>query len=244
VDVLPAIDIRNGSVVRLQQGDYGRQKTYADDPPAVAERYIAAGASWLHVVDLDAARSGELTHTDVIEAICARARQAGAKVQSGGGVRNSERIRRLQQAGAERVVIGSAAMKHWAWFAELLDDEAVPNAGLALGLDAREGRLTAEGWTEALDLRAVDLAGRVRGSGLGAIVYTDIDRDGMLSGINAEATAEIIAATDVPVIASGGAGSLEDIRTSRRIGCRGVILGKALYEGRINLSEALAAARS
>ncbi|MBN1941917.1 MAG: 1-(5-phosphoribosyl)-5-[(5-phosphoribosylamino)methylideneamino]imidazole-4-carboxamide isomerase [Phycisphaerae bacterium] len=242
MDVLPAIDLRGGKVVRLLQGDYDRQTTYADDPAAVAEQFIAAGAKWIHVVDLDAARRGELTNTDALRAICAKADTAGVKVQNGGGIRDTQRIHRLLDLGVARLVVGSAAMKQWDWFEGLLNDPAVPNERLALGLDARDGRLAAEGWTEQLDLRVEDFARRVTGTGLGAIVHTDIARDGMLQGVNVEATARVLAAADVPVIASGGVASADDVRRCRRIGCGGVILGKALYEGRVTLAEALAAA--
>lgn len=242
MDVLPAIDLRDGQVVRLERGDYDRQTTYDADPLAVAEGFLADGARWIHVVDLDAARSGELTNTHVLQGICDLAGRSGARVQNGGGIRDRQRIDRLLALGVSRVVIGSAAMKDWDWFVALLDDDSLPGEALALGLDAREGYLAAEGWTEQLDLRADDLAGRVRGSGLGAIVYTDIARDGMLTGINIEATARMVAATDVPVVASGGVASLDDVREARQIGCGGVILGKAMYEKRITLTEALAEA--
>lgn len=243
MDVLPAIDIRDGKVVRLRQGDYDRQTTYADDPAAVAEEFLAAGARWIHVVDLDAARCGELTNTDALRAICQRAGRYGAKVQNGGGIRDTRRVHFLLDLGVGRLVIGSAALQQWDWFAGLLEDPALPKERLALGLDARRGRLAVQGWTEQLDLSAEEFARRVQGTGLGAIVYTDIARDGMLQGVNAEATAALIAATDVPVIASGGVASLEDVRRCREIGCGGVILGKALYEGCLTLSDALAAAR-
>jgi phosphoribosylformimino-5-aminoimidazole carboxamide ribotide isomerase len=239
MDILPAIDLRGGKVVRLLQGDYDRQTTYAENPATVAQQFIAAGAKWIHVVDLDAARSGELTNTDALRSICAKASRAGVKVQNGGGIRDTRRIEQLLELGVSRLVVGSAAMKRWDWFEGLLNDVTVPNDKIALGLDARDGKLAAEGWTEQLEATAVDFAGRVKGAGLGAIVYTDIARDGMLAGVNVEATADLIAATDVPVIASGGVASLQDVRECLRIGCGGVILGKSLYEGKVDLTEAL-----
>lgn len=244
MDILPAIDVRGGKVVRLLQGDYDRQTTYADDPAVVAEQFIAAGTKWIHVVDLDAARSGELTNTDVLRSICVKAAAAGVKVQNGGGIRDTRRIRQLLDVGVSRLVIGSAAMKQWDWFEGLLNAPAVPNECLALGLDARDGLLAAEGWTEQLEIPAVDFARRVTGTGIGAIVYTDIARDGMLQGVNLEATANLIAATDVPVIASGGVASVDDVRRCLQIGCGGVILGKSLYEGKVNLSDALRASET
>ncbi len=244
MDILPAIDLRDGKVVRLLQGDYDRQTTYADDPAAVAEQFIAAGAKWIHVVDLDAARSGTLTNTDALRAICVKAAAANVKVENGGGIRDTQRIRQLLDVGVSRLVVGSAAMKKWDWFEGLLNDSAVPNEKLALGLDARDGYLAAEGWTEQLAATAVDFAQRVNGSGLGAIVYTDIARDGMLAGVNIDATAKLIAATDVPVVASGGVASVDDIRRCLSIGCGGVILGKSLYEGKVKLSDALLASET
>lgn len=239
MDILPAIDLRAGQVVRLAKGDYDQQTTYGDDPSAVAGEFIQAGTSWIHIVDLDAARSGELTNTEVIGEVCRIAAQAGVKVQNGGGIRDLQRIEMLLGLGVSRVVIGSAAMKDWCWFESILADNDIPNEKIALGLDARNGFVAAEGWTEQTDISAVELAKRVDGSGLGAIVYTDIARDGMLTGVNIDATAEIIAASDVSVVASGGVGSLEDIRKCNAINCGGVILGKALYEKKIELKDVL-----
>ncbi|MBS3821623.1 MAG: 1-(5-phosphoribosyl)-5-[(5-phosphoribosylamino)methylideneamino]imidazole-4-carboxamide isomerase [Planctomycetes bacterium] len=242
MDLLPAIDIRGGQVVRLQRGDYDQQTTYGDSPLEQAKRFFDAGARWIHVVDLDAARSGELTNTRHLRAICETASAAGAAVQCGGGVRDTKRVEMILAFGVRRLVIGSAAMKDRAWFDSLLTDERIDNSRIALGLDARDGRLAAEGWTEQLDLMAIDLARQVSGSGLGAIVYTDIARDGMLTGVNVEATAELVQATDVPIIASGGVASIDDIRWCRQAGCGGAVLGKALYEQTLDLAAALAVA--
>ncbi|MCY2931171.1 MAG: 1-(5-phosphoribosyl)-5-[(5-phosphoribosylamino)methylideneamino] imidazole-4-carboxamide isomerase [Planctomycetota bacterium] len=237
MDILPAIDVRGGKVVRLARGDYDAQTTYSDDPVSVARQFVAAGARWIHMVDLDAARSGVATNADVIGAVAAAVGPGGVKVQCGGGLRSTQAVRAMLGV-ADRLVIGSAAMKNWAWFESLLADAAIPNDRLALGLDARDGLLAAEGWTEQLELKAVDLARRVRGSGLGAIVYTDIARDGMLTGVNVPATAAVAGATDVPVIASGGVAGLGDVIACRQAGCAGMIIGKAWYEGRIDLAEA------
>lgn len=237
MDILPAIDLRGGEVVRLQRGDYDRQTTYGDDPVAVAREFLAAGATWVHVVDLDAARTGVMTNTQAIRTI-AEAVSGRMKVECGGGIRDRRAIDTLRSAGVARMVIGSAAMKNWPWFESLLADPDIPNRLLALGLDAREGRLAAEGWTEQLALQAVEVAARVSGSGLGAIVHTDIARDGMLTGPNIEATAEVVAATDIPVVASGGVSCLQDIDRCREIGCAGVIIGKAYYEGKVDLAAA------
>jgi len=239
MDILPAIDIRNGKVVRLAQGDYGRQTTYFDDPEAVAAKFIELGVRWIHIVDLDAARSGKRTNARLVRNVSKMAARSGVKTQYGGGIRNLRAIDALLAEGVDRLVIASAALKNWKWFQGLLEDKHCPNQCLALGLDARNGYVAAEGWTKQLDKLAVDLAAQMRGSGLGAIVYTDITRDGMLTGVNFEATEEVIAATDVPIIASGGIASFDDIRRCKEIGCAGLIVGRAYYEGKIDLPEAL-----
>lgn len=243
MELLPAIDLRDGRVVRLEKGDYAKQTTYDVSPIATAENYASAGAKWIHIVDLDAALTGELTNTQIIRDVCRFAAERGMKVENGGGIRDTQRVKMLLELGVSRVVVGSAAMKNFPWFSELLADESIPNECIALGLDARDGKVAAQGWTQQLDITAVELAARVRGSGLGAIVYTDIARDGMLQGVNIESTADVIAATDVPVIASGGVAGLDDIRNCLKIGCGGVILGKALYEGKLNLADAIAIVR-
>ncbi len=238
MEILPAIDLRGGKVVRLAQGDYDRQTTYADDPVSVAKAFVAAGARWIHMVDLDAARTGTPTNTASVSAVAAA---VDARIQLGGGARDAAAIDAMLTGGVARVVVGSAALRDWAWFEGLLARADLAGR-LALGLDARGGRVAAQGWTEQLATTAVELARRTRGRPLGAIVYTDISRDGMLGGVNVEATAEIVAATDVPVIASGGVGSLEDVRRCKAIGCAGAIVGRAYYEGAIDLAGAVRAA--
>jgi phosphoribosylformimino-5-aminoimidazole carboxamide ribotide isomerase len=239
MEVLPAIDLREGQVVRLIRGDYARQKTYSADPASVARAFESAGAAWIHVVDLDAARLGRPCNTAAVAAIRGA---VGVKIELGGGARSEEAIEQLLACGADRVVVGSAALKDWPWF------ERVARRGdlagkIVLGLDSRGGLLATHGWTDQTPLGAVEVASRVRGWPLAAIVHTDIDRDAMLQGVNVEGTAEIVAATDVPVIASGGVGGIEDIRRCREIGCAGVIVGRAYYEGRIDLAEAFRVAR-
>jgi phosphoribosylformimino-5-aminoimidazole carboxamide ribotide isomerase len=238
--VLPSIDLRAGQVVRLIQGDYDRQRTYGTDPAVVAREFAAAGATWIHVVDLDAARTGRPANTEAVRAI--RAASEGLKVELGGGMRDDDAIEAALGELADRVVIGSAAMKDWPWF-ENLCRRAELAGRIALGLDARDGRVSIHGWTEQVDVAAVDVARRVTGWPLGAIVYTDIARDGMLGGFAAEATAEIVTATDVPVIASGGVSSLVDVARCREIGCAGAIIGRAYYEGAIDLAAAIEQAR-
>ena len=240
MEILPAIDLCGGKVVRLAQGDYDRQTIYHDDPVAVAKLFVQAGAKWIHVVDLDAARTGTPANAVAVRAVV-QAVGADARVELGGGARDTAAVQRMLESGVARVVVGSAAMKDWAWF-EVLVARGELAGKLALALDARDGRLAARGWTEQLETSAADLARRTRGRPIGAIVYTDIARDGMLSGVNLQATAEIIRATDVPVIASGGISSLDDVRQCARIGCAGAIIGRAWYEGKIDLAEACLAA--
>ena len=234
MDILPAIDLRGGRVVRLAQGDYDRQVAYSDDPASVARRFVSAGARWIHIVDLDAARTGRPTNTAGVRAVL---EAVDARVELGGGARDAAAIEAMLGEGVSRVVVGSAALGNWKWFEDLLARADLAGK-IALGLDARGGRLAVHGWRKQLEAGAVEVARRVRGWPLGAIVYTDISRDGMLSGVNVRATASVIAATDVPVIASGGVASLDDVRACKEIGCAGVIIGKAWYEGKIDLAAA------
>ncbi|OQB83034.1 MAG: 1-(5-phosphoribosyl)-5-((5-phosphoribosylamino)methylideneamino) imidazole-4-carboxamide isomerase [Planctomycetes bacterium ADurb.Bin126] len=234
MEILPAIDLRDGKVVRLARGDYDRQTTYADDPAAVAGQFAAAGARWIHMVDLDAAKSGRPTNTQSVRDVL---RTVDLRVELGGGARNDAAVEAMLDLGVSRVVVGSAALADWEWFERLVHRDGLAGR-IALGLDAREGLLAVHGWTQQSTVRAEELAGRVRSWPLGAIVYTDIARDGMLSGVNVEATGRIVQATDVPVIASGGVASLADVAACKQAGCAGVIVGKAWYEGRIDLAEA------
>jgi phosphoribosylformimino-5-aminoimidazole carboxamide ribotide isomerase len=238
MEILPAIDICDGKVVRLQRGEYDLQTIYSHDPVAVAKEIMAAGVRWIHMVDLDAARTGVPTNTAAAKAV---RRAITAKIELGGGARNDRAIEEMLEMGIDRVVVGSAALEDWNWFEQLIGREALAGK-VALGLDAREGKLAIHGWTQQLQATAIEIATRLKGSGLGAIIYTDISRDGMLSGANIQATAELIEATDVPIIASGGISSLDDIVDCRRIGCAGVIIGRAYYEGKIDLAAACAEA--
>lgn len=235
MEILPAIDLCEGKVVRLARGDYESQTVYCDDPVAIAEAFVQAGAKWIHVVDLDAARTGELKNFSLVGALC---RAVDARIELGGGARDEGTIEVMLQTGVARAVVGSQALSDWPWFERLV---ARPDlvGRIALALDARGGRLAVHGWKNQTNLAAPQVARRTRGWPLGAIIYTDIDRDGMLEGVNFDATAELIASTDVPVIASGGVGSLEDVARCKQIGCAGVIIGRAYYEGRIDLKRAI-----
>eukprot|EP00752_Nemacystus_decipiens_P015966 g14271.t1 len=235
--LFPAIDLRGGSVVRLTQGDYDRQTTYGDSPLAQAQVFEQAGSTWLHVVDLDGARSGEMEHLESIRAIC---EQTQLKVEVGGGVRSEKAIDQLLAAGVERVIVGTAALRNWDWFTRLVHEDAYQHR-VVLGLDAKDGMAAVDGWERTTDLSAIDIAKQVNGWPLSAIVYTDIAVDGMLTGPNAQATAEIAAATDVPIVASGGVGTLDHLHQLRELDVQGAIIGKSLYENQFTIDEALAA---
>ncbi len=234
--LLPAIDLRNRSVVRLHQGDYEKQTTYGADPVEQARAFAEAGATWLHVVDLDGARAGRVVHVDVIERIC---KQTGLRVEVGGGVRTSGAIDRLFAAGVTRVILGTAALENWSWFEGLMTNPTY-RGRLVLGLDARDGQLAVRGWENQLDTSAIDVAKKVSDWPLAAIVYTDIATDGTLQGPNVEATRELAEATHVPVVASGGVGSLDHLRALRELPIQGAIVGKAIYEESFSVAEAIA----
>jgi phosphoribosylformimino-5-aminoimidazole carboxamide ribotide isomerase len=238
--VIPAIDLRGGRVVRLKQGDYAQQTTYADDPRALARRYADAGACWLHLVDLDGARSGSLDNLAVIEAIAGD----GMRVQAGGGVREDADLRRLFDAGVARAVVGSVAIRDPGRVAGWLRGYGAERLTLALDTRSIDDRWTlpSAGWTETEARTLDELAPWYAAQGARHLLCTDIDRDGMLAGFNLDLYRHL--AETVPslaVQASGGVRSLDDIRAAREAGAGGVILGRALLEGRFTMKEALAA---
>ncbi len=235
--LFPAIDLRNGQVVRLTQGDYDRQTTYQADPVDQAKQFRDAGASWMHVVDLDGARTGKLTHAGVIEQMCT---QTGLKVEVGGGVRSEAVIDTLLGAGVNRVVVGTAALKNWPWFEALMGNPTY-RGRLVLGLDAKHGQVTTDGWEQTSEQTALDVAKAVTDWPLAAIVYTDIATDGTLKGPNVPATREIAEATHVPIVASGGVGTLDDLIALRELPIQGAIVGKALYENAFTIDQAIQA---
>lgn len=233
VELYPAIDLRGGRVVRLSQGDYSRETAYGDDPVSVADGFAAAGAPWVHVVDLDAARSGDPVNRPIIATIAARL-VGRARLQTGGGVRTVADAEALSAAGVSRVVMGSAAVADpnlVSTIADVID--------VAVGLDHRFGRVAVHGWTEDSGVSLDDaLTWFPRAA---AFVITDIARDGMLSGPDVDGLAHAIARTSVPVIASGGVASLDDVSTLAGLaGLAGIITGRAIYEGRFTVPEALA----
>jgi phosphoribosylformimino-5-aminoimidazole carboxamide ribotide isomerase len=232
-ELYPAIDLRDGAVVRLLQGDYDRQTTYGDDPVAVAVSFAEQGATWIHVVDLDAARSGSPRNRGVVAAI-AKAVAGQARVQTGGGVRTADDAEALALAGVARVVMGSAAVRS----PELVADASAV-VSVAVGLDHRNGELAVHGWTEGSGVMLFDALGWFPSAA--AFVITDIGRDGMLEGPDLDGLAAAAAATSVPVIASGGVATLDDVERLGRVpGIAGVITGKALYEGHFTVAQAVA----
>jgi phosphoribosylformimino-5-aminoimidazole carboxamide ribotide isomerase len=229
----PSIDLRGGHVVRLRQGDYAAETVYGDDGVAVATSFADQGATWIHVVDLDAARTGEPTNRPVVAAIVA-AVDGRAAVQTGGGVRSVDDAKALADAGVARVVMGSAAVREPA-----LVDEVAAVLPVAVGLDHRAGELAVHGWTEASGVQLGEAMARFASAA--AFVITDIERDGLLGGPDVAGLAAAVESTDVPVIASGGVGTLDDVRALAAIpGLHGIITGRALYEGRFTVADAVA----
>jgi len=239
MQILPAIDLRSGKCVRLLQGDYSRQIDYSDDPVSVAQSFEQAGARWLHVVDLDGAREGRLCNLSVIERII---KATSLQLEVGGGLRNVSVIESLLAAGVARCVVGTKALEDWPWFEALVQRPAC-HQRIALGLDAREGRLAVRGWTIEMQETAAQIAGRVGDWPLAAIIYTDIARDGMLAGPNVEATLHLAQCSRIPVIASGGVTCMDDVRRLVELPLLGMIIGRAIYEKQIDLTEVIRIAR-
>ena len=235
--VIPAIDLKDGRCVRLRQGDMAAETVYSDDVPAVARIWQEGGASLIHVVDLNGAVDGEPRNLPQIETVL---RTVKVKVQIGGGIRTIETVRRYLHAGVSRVVLGTAALTDRTFLEQACRE--FPRQ-ILLGLDARDGKVAVKGWTSVSDTRAIDLLKEVGGLAIGAVIYTDIARDGMLSGPNLPALQEVAAASSFPVIASGGISRVEDLVAVRALGPRieGAIVGKALYDGKLDYAAAVAA---
>jgi phosphoribosylformimino-5-aminoimidazole carboxamide ribotide isomerase len=238
VILYPAIDIRGGKAVRLAQGDYDRETAYDDDPVVAARRWVEGGASWLHVVDLDGARAGEPVNLEHVRRIVA---SVGVPVQLGGGLRDSGKVEEAISSGVERVVLGTAAVKDPDLAAAIA---AAHGDRVVVSVDSRSGRVAAEGWTESSDLDTRDVVTALGERGVRRFVYTPVDVDGLMEGPDLDSLREVAAATDAEVIYSGGVGSIDDLRALSELGLEnleGVIVGKALYEGRFTIAEAQAA---
>jgi phosphoribosylformimino-5-aminoimidazole carboxamide ribotide isomerase len=234
VIVYPAIDIRGGRCVRLVEGDFNRETEFAADPADAARRWAEAGAEWIHIVDLDGAVAGEPVNVDAIRRIVAA---IDIPVQLGGGMRSLQDVQSAFSLGVERVIIGTKAITDQSFVTGLV--EVYGANRIAIGLDARDGKLAGAGWLEQSDVAAVEVAGSLVSAGLRHVIYTDIRRDGTLTGPNLSALAEIIAVSGSGVIASGGIGSLADVEAVGNIGSGGVIIGRALYDARIELAQAI-----
>ncbi|MFM7027142.1 MAG: 1-(5-phosphoribosyl)-5-[(5-phosphoribosylamino)methylideneamino]imidazole-4-carboxamide isomerase [Chakrabartia sp.] len=237
--IFPAIDLKAGQVVRLAEGDMDRATIYGDNPAAQAELFAKAGATHLHVVDLDGSFAGHAVNAGAVEAIV---RAFPGKVQLGGGIRNRAAVAHWFDLGVARVVIGTAALKDPAFVKAAAAD--FPGA-IVVAVDARDGFVATDGWAEKSDMPVLDLARRFEDAGVAALLFTDVGRDGLLKGCNIEATAALAGATDIPVIASGGVADIGDVHRllpHAAAGIQGVITGRALYDGRLDLAEALAVA--
>lgn len=233
--IYPAIDIRGGRCVRLMQGDYDREMVYGDSPLAMAKTFHEAGADWLHIVDLDGAKMGAPRNR---EAILQITKHLPMNLQVGGGIRTEEDVSEYLRGGVDRVILGSSAISAPSFVKEML---ATYGSRIVIGLDAYNGWAAAEGWTQTSAMKAEDLAHELADRGARRFIFTDISRDGMLSGPNTEAITKIAALTGKEVIASGGVGSLDDLKALQQAGVAGVIIGRALYDGAFTLQEALKA---
>lgn len=236
--IYPAIDIRDGRCVRLVQGDYGRETVFGDDPAVMARRWVADGADRLHLVDLDGAKAGKPVNEDAIRRIVDA---AGVPCQVGGGIRTDADLEQVFGWGVRWAVLGTQALHDPAWVRATAERHP---GHIVLGLDARDGLVATDGWLTTSATRATDLARAVESAPLFAVVFTDIATDGMLTGPNYTALAEVRAATRLPVIASGGVADLDHVRRLAAGGAFGCIVGRALYEGRLTLPDTLAAVRA
>jgi phosphoribosylformimino-5-aminoimidazole carboxamide ribotide isomerase len=230
-EVIPAVDMQDGEVVQLVQGERGTEKRYGD-PVAAAERWVDEGASTLHLVDLDGAFEGERGNADAVEAVVAA---VDVPVQLGGGIRTAADARDLLELGVERVILGTAAVEDPDVVAEI--SETHPGS-VMVSLDARDGEVVVSGWTEGTGLDPAEAAARYEELGAGAILFTDVDMEGRLEGVQTDVTRRVVDAVDIPVVASGGVASLSDVRALKEAGAAAVVVGTALYEGAFTLRDA------
>ncbi|MDO4584369.1 MAG: 1-(5-phosphoribosyl)-5-[(5-phosphoribosylamino)methylideneamino]imidazole-4-carboxamide isomerase [Planctomycetia bacterium] len=231
MQILPAIDLRGGKCVRLRQGDYRQETVFGENPAEMAQHWVSQGGTFLHLVDLDGAKDGKPGNLDAIRAIL---QAVDIPCELGGGIRSEETIREMLDLGLNRLVIGTLALRNPAWFREMC--EKFPYR-LVLGIDAKEGWVATDGWLEVSRQGAVDLARQYEDLPLAAIIYTDIATDGMMAGANVPAMREMKEAVSIPIVASGGVTTLDDVEALERVGLDGCIIGRALYEGTIDLRE-------
>jgi len=234
--IIPAIDLRDGKCVRLIQGQYDRQINYHDDPVEQARQFSADGAQWLHIVDLDGAKLGRPVNTRTISAIAALGQ---LKIEVGGGLRDEASIKQLLDLGVERAIIGTKAVSDFEWFSEMASKFA---GKIVLGLDAKGSKIATHGWTQDSSQTVLEFATEAARLPLAAIIYTDIAKDGMMSGPNFERTKALVEAIDIPVVASGGVNTVEDIRKLIEFNPAAAIIGRSLYEGTLKLADAIRAA--
>ena len=230
--IYPAIDLLGGRCVRLRQGDYNQVTVYNEDPIAQAMQFKQAGAEWIHVVDLDAAKSGVPTNLEIIREI---SRATGLKIQTGGGIRTLEHLEKLlEKQTISRAVLGTAAVKNRPLVEQVLK---LYSDRVAIGIDARNGEVSVDGWTQGSGLPALEFAQNMESLGAQVVIFTDIARDGMMVGTATDLVQELVAKTGLSIIASGGIGTYADIEAVRATGAAGVIVGKAIYEGTVTLAQ-------
>lgn len=238
MEIIPAVDIKDGRCVRLYQGDYGQETVFSEDPVAVASSWQAQGASRIHLIDLDGAASGEICNRAVVEAIV---KQVGVPVQLGGGIRDEATVSSLLGIGVGRVILGTVAVEQ----PELVERLCGKfGEAIVVGIDARDGHVAIHGWQKGTGVSALELCRRMADMGVRRLIYTDIKRDGTLTGPDFKAIAELVGSLDLPVIAAGGISTLGHLRKLGGLGVEGAIVGKALYTGDIDLREALAISKT
>lgn len=235
MQIFPAIDLRDGNVVRLYQGDYDKMTVYGSDPCGVARDFIAAGAKYLHAVDLDGARDGTPANYKTIGALC---RLGGLYIEVGGGIRDEDRVQKYLDLGVGRCILGTIAVRDFAFTARMAQKYG---DRIAVGVDARGGFVAVNGWKELSNERGVDFCRRLRDAGVRTVIYTDISRDGAERGTNLDLYRELACIQGLDITASGGVSSMEELLELRRIGTKAVIVGKALYTGRLDLKQVIAA---
>ena len=235
--ILPAIDLYEGKAVRLFKGDYRNMTVYSEDPLSVAMDFSKAGASWIHMVDLQGAKDGTTPNYDVVASV---ASSTGLKVEIGGGIRSEETVRRYLDAGVARVILGTAAITNWDFFCEMASQYP---GRVAAGADCRDGFIAIKGWLETSAVTLEDFCGRLEEAGVRTLICTDISKDGAMAGTNRAMYQQLSESFDLDIIASGGVSTIEDIRSLRAMGMAGAIIGKAYYTGAIDLKEAIEVAK-